>query len=78
MIFSRPTPNKKVLSNQPVSTNNDALEKLAKACKDKAYKLKILLQTQKNAPQDRLFTVASDIKSPELQIQELKEKIVML
>lgn len=57
---------------------NDALEKLEKACKDKEYKLKILLQTQKNEHQDRLFASSSDIKiikSPELQILELKESM---
>jgi len=59
-------------------TLEDAIEKLERACKNKGYSLKILIQTKKEIGNSRLFKINSDIeiiKANQLAIEELKKEI---
>lgn len=73
----KPVPVKIQTKNETIE---DAIEKLEKASKRKGYKLKIVIQTQEDIGNARLFGINSDIeiiKANKLMIDELKKKNTM-
>ena len=67
----------KIQSN--TETLDDCIEKLEKACIDKGYALKIIIQTKQEIGSSRLFAFNSDvqiIKSSELVIKEKKQEML--